>query len=168
MNSHFRTGLTRATVSASLTLWFFGAGVGMAAQQAATQPATASPMVFTPFSSVASCPKEVHAKDGCILVTAKNNDKHAFWTKLRRKAYLDVPATNVPKGCMGASTDGSLISAQGEIHFKGTGYYCPNAEAAIYHGSFDETEAQKFGMPVNLTIKYEGGRKDAETITLGH
>lgn len=156
-------------IGAPLAVLFLSMDPGVAAaQQAPTQAATASPIVFTPHSSEASCPKEVHAKDRCILVIAKNDNKHAFWSKLRRTAFLDVPATGVPAGCMGASTAGSLISTQGEIHFKGTGYYCPNAEVAVYHCSFDEAEAQKFGMPVNFTITYEGGRKDAETFRLGN
>jgi hypothetical protein len=150
-----------------LAILFLSLGQGMAVpQQAETQPAATSPMLFNPHSSLGDCPKGVHAKEGCILVTAKNNDKRAFWTKLRRRAFLGVPATGVPAGCMGAGTAGSLFAAQGELPFTGTGYYCPNAETAVYHCSFDETESKKFGMPVNFTISYEGGRKNLETLTL--
>ena len=151
----------------SLTAFLLSLGQGKAAPvQAAAQPATKSPILFDPRSSLGDCPKGVHAREGCIVVIAKNQDKRGFWTKLRRRAFLDVPASGVPAGCMGAATEGSLIAAEGELHFKGTGYYCPKAERAAYRCSFDETEAQKFGMPVNFTISYEGGRKNSETLTL--
>lgn len=152
----------------SLALSLLGFVLGMALAQQAPSPAPAAELLtFSPHDSEISCPKGVHAKDRCLLVTGKNVNKRAFWTKFRRTAFLDVPGTQPPAGCMGAITDGSLISAQGELHFKGTGYYCPKTWAAVYHCSFDETEAQKFGIPIDLTINYDG-RRESETFKLGN
>ena len=168
MNSQFQ-GLTIwwiARVSLALLLSGIARGTALP-QQTPSQTPAASPIMFGPHSSEISCPKDVHVKDRCILVTGNNFNKRAFWTKFRYTAFLDVPATGVPAGCMGVITTGSLISAQGEAHFKGTGYYCPRANAAVYHCSFDEAEAQKFGMPLALTINYDG-RKESETFKLGN
>jgi hypothetical protein len=167
MNSQFQKLTTWWIVRVSLALLLSGIARGTApAHQAPSHTATESPIMFMPNSSEISCPKDVHVKDRCILVTGKNFDKRAFWTKFRYTAFLDVPATGVPSGCMGVITTGSLISAQGEVHFKGTGYYCPSSNAAVYHCSFDEAEAQKFGMPLALKINYDG-RKERETFNLG-
>lgn len=151
-------------VRMSLALSLLGMAPG---QQAPSEKPPAILLTFSPHDSEISCPKEVHAKDRCLLVTGKNVEKRSPWTRFRRTAFLDVPASGVPAGCVGAITSGSLLSAQGEVHFKGSGYYCPKAWAAVYHCSFDETEAQKFGLPVDLTINYDG-RRETETFTLGN
>lgn len=167
MNRQFQKLTVRLIGGASLVLFSLAIALGRTPAPQASQSPTTSPIAFAPHSSEISCPKDVHVKDRCIVVTGKNFDKHAFWSKFRYTAFLDVPATGVPSGCMGVITTGSLISEQGEAHFKGTGYYCPSSNAAVYHCSFDEAEAQKFGMPLALTIHYDG-RKESETFKFGN
>jgi hypothetical protein len=168
MNAQFERTPTSLTLRVAVALTVLGTVLGMApAQQAPSQTPAAKALVFVPYVREMSCPKDIHASNGCIVVTGKNFDKRAFWIQFRRTAFLGVAGTGVPAGCMAVTTAGSLMSAQGELHFKGTGYYCPNAAAAVYHCSFDEAEAQKFGMPVDITINHDG-RKESETFTLGH
>jgi hypothetical protein len=164
MNIQFQKSTIWLIVRASLALSLSGTVLG---QQAPSEKPAAILLTFSPHDSEISCPKEVHAKDRCLLVTGKNVEKRSLWSKFRRTAFLDVPGSGVPAGCVGAMTSGSLLSAQGELHFKGSGYYCPKTWAAVYHCSFDEADAQKFGVPVDLTINYDG-RRDTETFTLGN
>lgn len=167
MNSQFQELTIWLVVRVSLALLLLGIARGTApAKQATSHTPAESPIMFMPNSSEISCPKDVHVKDRCILVTGKNFDKRAFWTKFRYTAFLDVPATGVPAGCMGVITTGSLISAQTRFISKALATICPSSNAVVYHCSFDEAEAQKFGMPLALTIKYDG-RKESETFKLG-
>ncbi len=168
MNNQFQKIIVCLIVTVSFALASSGIVLGISpAQQPPSQAPAAQLLTFSPHDSEISCPKDVHAKDRCLLVTGKNVNKRDPWAKFRRTVFLDVPATQPPAGCMGAITAGSLISAQGELHFKGTGYYCPKSDAAVYHCSFDEAEAQKFGISVDLTINYDG-RRESETFKLGN
>jgi len=117
---------------------------------------------FKPSDRPTTCPKSAHPKNGCLLVTGDNLDTQAIWKRFKRTAFLGESGAGVPAGCIAVSTLGALISAKGQLHFKGEGHYCPKTDIAVYHYVLDATEANKFSMPTSGTIDYDGG-KDIET-----
>jgi hypothetical protein len=69
MNIQFQKSTIWLIVRASLALSLSGTVLG---QQAPSEKPAAILLTFSPHDSEISCPKEVHAKDRCLLVTGKN------------------------------------------------------------------------------------------------
>lgn len=109
------------------------------------------------------CPGHMPARQGCIELTGKavTGDR---WPRMKRIAAVGTGKSDVPAGCVSATTEGVLSGAQGDLRFSGEGYYCPKSNTARYMLNFKATDAKSFSLPVHGVIRYRG-KRNRETFT---
>lgn len=110
------------------------------------------------------CPADARSNTQCVLLAGKAVKAGTRWPEMRRLAVVGRSAPGLPKGCVSAATSGTLSGKSGVLHFKGQGYYCPQADMAWYRYEFNAAQARRRGLPWRGVIRYVG-RSHTETFS---
>lgn len=125
--------------------------------------ATQTLAVYKLSEKATHCPKNMHAKYGCVKLTGKTMTA-SRWPEMHRIAAVGAAAPGIHTGCVSAITTGTLSGPHGVVHFTGAGYYCPKSDTAAYRLRFNAADAKRFGLPLYGAIHYHG-KENSETFT---